>query len=248
MVGDDPQRTGLQIRRAGRGGGSANQILKQINLVIAVDALHHRRQPFQSHAGVYRGFRQWVQHAIRAPVELHEHQIPDFDVAVAVGVRRAGRTAGDFRAMVVEDFRTGTAGAGVAHRPEVVAFVTLAAGFVADAGDAVARNLDLLGPDLIRLVVGLVDRDPQLVCRHPQNPGQEFPGEVDGVALEVVAEAEVAQHLEKGVMPGGVADIFQIVVLAAGPHATLGSRRPAVGALVAAGEHVLELHHAGVGE
>jgi hypothetical protein len=51
--------------------------------------------------------------------------------------------------------------------------------------------------------------------------GQQLPGVVDGVALEVVAEAEVTQHLEEGVVARGVADVFQVVVLAAGAHAAL---------------------------
>jgi hypothetical protein len=46
----------------------------------------------------------------------------------------------------------------------------------------------------------------------------------------------------------GVADVVQIVVLAAGAHAALRGGGAHVGALVLAGEHVLELHHAGVGE
>ncbi len=44
-------------------------------------------------------------------------------------------------------------------------------------------------------------------------------------ALEIVAEAEVAQHLEKRVMPRGVADVLQIVVLAARTHAALSAGR-----------------------
>src|SRR5262245_6508712 len=47
---------------------------------------------------------------------------------------------------------------------------------------------------------------------------------------------------------GGIADIVEVVVLAAGPDAFLGRHGPAVGSLLGAGEHVLELHHAGIGE
>src|SRR5581483_894112 len=42
--------------------------------------------------------------------------------------------------------------------------------------------------------------------------------------------------------------VLQIVVLAAGAHALLAAGGALVAALVAAGEHVLELHHAGIGE
>src|SRR5579863_10326533 len=44
------------------------------------------------------------------------------------------------------------------------------------------------------------------------------------------------------------ADIFQVVMLAAGPHAFLRTRRARVFALVEAQENVLELIHSGVGE
>ena len=49
-------------------------------------------------------------------------------------------------------------------------------------------------------------------------------------------------------MAGGVADVFQVVVLAAGAHALLGGRSAGIGALVEAQEHILELVHPCVGE
>ena len=248
MIGDHPQRAGVQIGRAGRFGSGPDQVLEQIDLVVAVDALHHRCQPLQPHAGIHRGLGQRRQGAIGAPIKLHEHQVPNFDVAIAVGVGRAGRTAGDFRAVIVKDFRAGSAGAGVAHRPEIVALIALATGLVADTSDARSRHPDFVGPDLISLVVGLVDRDPQLVRRHLQDAGQELPAEADGLALEIIAEAEITQHFEEGMMAGGVANVFQVVVLAPGSYATLRGGGAAIGTMFATGEHVLELHHTGVGE
>ena len=84
-----------------------------------------------------------------------------------------------------------------------------------------------------RLVVLAVDGDPDLVRVEAQaavrlRAGDQLPGQRDGAFLEVVAEAEVAHHLEEGVMAAGVADIFEIVVLAAGAHALLARRGPAV--------------------
>ena len=78
--------------------------------------------------------------------------------------------------------------------------------------------------------------------------GDQLPGVGDRRLLEVVAEAEIAQHLEEGVVARGVADVVQVVVLAAGADAFLRRGGAHVGALLLAGEHVLELHHAGVGE
>ncbi len=49
-------------------------------------------------------------------------------------------------------------------------------------------------------------------------------------------------------MPRGEANVVQIVVLSARPHALLRAGGAGVVALLPAGEHVLELHHPGVGE
>ena len=69
--------------------------------------------------------------------------------------------------------------------------------------------------------------------------GQQFPRVLDRVVLEVIAEAEVAQHLEEGVVPRGVAHVLEVVVLAAGADALLRGRRAVVGPLVEAEEDVL---------
>ena len=66
--------------------------------------------------------------------------------------------------------------------------------------------------------------------------------------LEIVAEGKIAEHLEESVMAARVADVVEIVVLAAGADALLRSSRARVVALFEAGENVLELVHAGVGE
>ena len=71
---------------------------------------------------------------------------------------------------------------------------------------------------------------------------------MDRVFLEIIAEREIPQHLEEGVVARCVADIVEVVVLAAGAHAFLAGGRAGVQALLGAGEDVLELHHAGIGE
>ena len=76
----------------------------------------------------------------------------------------------------------------------------------------------------------------------------EFPGVGDGVLLEVVAKAEVAEHLEEGVMAVGEADVFEVVVLASGADAFLRGSGAGVVAVLEAEEDVFELVHAGVGE
>jgi hypothetical protein len=66
----------------------------------------------------------------------------------------------------------------------------------------------------------------------------------DGIALEVVAEAEVAQHLKEGVVAARKANVFKVVVLAAGADALLRGGGAGVLALLRTEEKVLELVHA----
>ena len=82
-------------------------------------------------------------------------------------------------------------------------------------------NADLLEPEIRCLVVVLVDGHPEFFCRDLQGARDEFPGEIDRILLEVIAEAEVAEHLEERMVARGVADVLEVVVLAAGAHAAL---------------------------
>lgn len=101
-------------------------------------------------------------------------------------------------AVVKEDFGARAARTGVAHLPEVVrskrrAFV------VADADNTLARNAYFIGPDVESFVIGLVNGNPQFFFRQrePVLTGQQFPRVFDGILLEVIAKAEVAQHFKK---------------------------------------------------
>ncbi len=62
--------------------------------------------------------------------------------------------------------------------------------------------------------------------------GEKFPAETDGVLFEVVAKREIAQHLEKGVVPGSTAHVAQIVVFAPGSHAFLTGGGPHIVSLL----------------
>jgi hypothetical protein len=78
--------------------------------------------------------------------------------------------------------------------------------------------------------------------------GQKFPGPLDRFLLEVIAEAPVAEHLEEGVVVGVLADVVEVVVLAAGADAFLRVGGAGIRRLLGAQEVRLELVHAGVGE
>ena len=143
-------------------------------------------------------------------------------------------------AQVEVDFGAGTAGSGVAHLPEVVLLVETEDTALFDAGN--------LLPKFFRLVIFAKDRDVELFLGHAVGLGDQLPGEVNCLGLEVVAEAEIAHHLEERVVAAGVADVFEIVVLAAGADAFLGGGGARVVAFLLAQEDVLELIHARVGK
>src|SRR6267154_2131518 len=82
----------------------------------------------------------------------------------------------------------------------------------------------------------------------PFGGGDQLPGVGDGFYLEVVAEGKIAEHLEEGVVALGEADIFQVVVFAAGADAFLRGGGFVVFAFFEAEEDVFKLVHAGVGE
>ena len=62
--------------------------------------------------------------------------------------------------MVVKNFAARTARAGVCHHPEVIAFVAPAF-VVANAYDAVCGQADFFGPNVVSLIVFLVNGGEQ---------------------------------------------------------------------------------------
>ncbi len=247
MVRDHLQRIVREIRRVGFAGCSLDQRLEQVDLIVAVNMLEHGGEALEAHARIDALLRQLRHVALGVAIELHEHEIPDLDEAVAVLFRRPGRAAPHFRAVIVEHFRARTARAGVAHGPEVIRCVARAL-VVADTDDPFFRHADFVFPNAERFVVFLIDRDRELFRRQSIDFGQQFPAIVDRVALEIVAEREVAEHFEERVMAGCVADVFEVVVLAAGAHAALRGRGARIRTALRSEEYVLELDHAGVRE
>jgi hypothetical protein len=253
VIGDHLQRRRLQISdrcaaRCQHGVTRGRQQLReQVDLVVRMHVLQHRGQPLQPHAGVDTGLGQLVHHTVFGAVELHEDVVPDLDVAVAVLLGAARRATRHLGTMVVEDLAARSAGAGVAHHPEVVRLIAGAL-VVADAHHPLGRQANLLDPDIECFVVLGIHRGPQLVGRQLEAHGQQLPREGDRILFEVVAEAEVAEHLEERVVARGVAPVLEVVVLAAGADALLRGGRARVGPLARSRGTRPELVHAGVGE
>ena len=139
------------------------------------------------------------------------------------------------------------AGAGIGHGPEVVLH---AQGKDALLGYAhfqpVFFGLVIAGNAFLAFKNGGVE----LVFGNakPCFGGHEFPGISNSIFLEVVAKAEIAQHLKERMMALGEAHILKIVVLATRADALLGGGGAGVIALLQPQEHVFELVHAGIGE
>ncbi len=242
VVGNDAMARGLRPVRvdAGELRHGEDQVAHHVDVVVRQFALQDRGDALEPHAGVDRRARQVQALAGRDLLELHEHEVPELEEAIAVLLGGAGRAAPELVALVVEDLGAGAAGAGVAHLPEIVGG--------RDADDLRVREAGDLLPQLRRLVVRVIDGDEQPVLVQAEMLGDQRPGELDRQRLEIVAEREVAEHLEEGVVPRRIADVVEIVVLAAGAHAFLRCRGAAIGPLLDAGEDVLELHHPGIGE
>ena len=152
------------------------------------------------------------QRAVFGLVVLHEHEVPELEEAIAVAaglaaVGASGAATAMLGAAVVVELAARAARSGRTGLPEVV--------LAAEADDALGGHA-LGEPQLARLVVtgDLVvageDRDPHLVGVHLPRATDERPRKLDGAGLEVVAEREVAHHLEEGEMARGLADLVDV--------------------------------------
>ena len=193
-------------------------------------------EALEAHAGVDVLVRELGVVALAVGIELAEDVVPDLDVAVAVTADgAAGLAAAVLLAAVIVNLAAGAAGA-LAVLPEVV--------LTAEAEDALGRDAYLVAPNGEGLVVVLKDArvEPVGVDADPVGAREELPAPGYGLVLEVVAEGEVAQHLEEGAVARGLAYVVDV----AGAHALLaGGDAPARGNLLA-GKVGLERGHAGV--
>ena len=218
MVGQNPERQALgptlgreRILPAEHLLGTSYKRQEEVGVIGRRRPLKDRRDPFQAGPGVDRWSRQRVVLAPLSSFELHEDEIPDLheQVGLAGGqellrVELAGRARGS---EIVVQLRARATWTGFAHLPEVL--------FVAQPEDSLRRQLRALEPEVVGLVISVVNRRPDAVHFQAQVLGHELPGVRDRLGLEVVPEGEVAQHLEEGVMPGRHSHLFEVVVLSA---------------------------------
>ncbi len=225
------------VRPAGELARLVDERKHQVGLPQRVDALQHGEDTLESGPGVDRRVGQRRQRARVVAVVLHEHEVPELEEAVALGVDGGTAVGSELRPAIEVDLAAWSARPGLAGLPEVVG--------VAHPLDPLQRHADDVVPDLLGDVVGLVHGDPQAVTVHPPVLCHELPAGRDDELLEVVAEAEVAEHLEEHEMALGAADIVEVVVLPSGTDAFLRADGALVRRLLVAEEVGLERHHPG---
>ena len=137
-------------------------------------------------------------------------------------------------------FGAGTAGAGIAHGPEVICLT--------EPGDAVFRHPDIFMPDFSGFIVVQIDGYPEFVFIKTVPVGQQVPAEFNGLLLEIIPEREIAQHLKECMVSGCVSHVLQVIVFAAGPDTFLGRGGPDIAAFFFTEEGPLELNHTGIGK
>ena len=94
---------------------------EKVGVVVAFHPLDDGGDSFEPHAGIDAGLGEGFQRPVGKAFELHENEVPEFQVPVAVAPEAAlGAPAADARSLVDDDLRTRPARAGVAHLPEII--------------------------------------------------------------------------------------------------------------------------------
>ena len=253
MVGDDAHGHvslfSLAVGDARHFRNLLNQRLEHVGVVVGGLALQHTHEALEAHARIDVLGGQFHQVAVGHAVVLHEHKVPDFNhlrVVLVHQVAACNLLSGSVVAQVDVDFGARTARTCLAHFPEVILLVAVDDTVFADVLFPIAKRLHISGLSVFFVTAKNGHIKPVLVDF--DDLGEVFPSVGDGLFLEVVAEAPVAEHLEHGVVVGVVANFLQIIVFARNAEAFLrvGGAVPLLGLI--AEEDVLELVHTGVGE
>ena len=108
----------------------------------------------------------------------------------------------------------------------------------------ILRKSRLRFPNLDGFIIIRIHRHPELVLRQLDDLREELPRPRNGLSLEVIAEREIAEHLEIRLMARGTSDILDV----ARAHATLTRRHARAGRLHLAGKERLQRRHASTDE
>ena len=224
---------------------------EDVGVVVGTLALHEAHQALEAHARIDDVHLQRLQAAVGLAVILHEHDVPNLDNLRMVLVDQfLARHLGllFLRAEVDVDLRAGTAGACVAHLPEVVVLVSVDDVVLGEMLCPVAGSLVVAAEVLAG--VALKHGDVKVFRVEVEHVDQILVGVVDGALLEVIAETPVAEHLKHGVVAQSrVASHFlQVVMLTADAQAFLRVGATTWVGFLGAENNVFPLVHTSVGE
>ena len=192
MVGDNTKRyvflIVIVILNAGNLGDMLHNILNGVYLKEVVNPLHYAGKALKTHSGIDILLRKIGVISVAVIIELAENVVPDLHITVAITTGRTiGLAAAVFLSAVKVNFTARTAGT-LTVLPEIILF--------AEPYDMGGINADFIHPYVIRLVIVRVDRSPELIGGHFQYFREEFPGPFQRFALEIIAEAEIAEHFK----------------------------------------------------
>ncbi len=223
---------------------------EQVGVVVGVHALEDARDPLEAHPGVDVLVGEGFERAVRLPVVLDEHEVPDLDdvLDIRVDALRGVPPPAD---PVVVQFRARPAGTRVAHLPEVVLDIPRDHAVLGQVLEPEVTGLEV-GPEPEFLIAPEVGRVEPCAVDAP-DVREQLPRPVDGFLLEEIPERPVAEHLEERVVIGVLAHVLEVVVLAPRSDALLGVHRPFQTRERAVLTHIaeedgLELVHPRVGE
>ena len=177
---------------------------EEVGLEIRPYPLDDRRETLESHPGVDIVLGQRKQRSVLLEIELREDEVPYLEIPVAVAAHPALRPAArKGRSLVVQDLGTRTAWPLVAHEPEVLVLV--------EAVNPLVGKSDRVPPDRVRFLVVLVDGRIQSRTVETDDIRQKLPRPGDRFVFEVIAPAEISEHLEERMMSRGASHVVDIV-------------------------------------
>ena len=232
VVGEDPQRplVGIHGREL---PAQRHQRRERVGLEDRVDALLDDRHPLQAEArvDVVRRQRRERRLAVRvdAHVVLREDEVPVLQEALVLAARQIVLGA-PLKPAVEVQLAARPARPRRPALPEVLRPRALHDPLERHADRLPRRDRLLVRADP-ELLVALEHRDPDVLGRKAEPLQRQLPGRLDGLLLEVVADREVAEHLEERQVARGVADVVDVRRAKALLHRRqAGVRRPLLAA------------------
>ena len=233
VVGEDPQRAlvGVLLREL---AAERHERHERVGLEDRVDALLDDRHPLEAEAGVDVARRQRGEALaavlVRRQVVLREDEVPVLQEALVLA---AGQVVGGAPLQAAIDVQLAARPARSARPglPEVLRARAQHDPLTRDADRQPRLDRLLVGAEA-ELLVALEDRDPDVVGVEAEAGLRQVPGPLDGLLLEVVADREVAEHLEERQVARRVADVLDV----GRAKALLDGRQPRMGRRLLAAE------------